>query len=234
MVIEACKKADSSVNFADYDWDGDGYVDQVYVVYAGKGEADGGASTTIWPHEWSLSSASYYGDGSGTLTLDGVKIDTYACGGELNGSTGTIAGIGTMCHEFSHCLGYPDFYDTDYSGGQGMGEWDLMDSGSYNGKWNGGHSDWPEMNAGYEPAGYTAFERWCAGWIEPIVLSDPQKITNMKPMGGTQEGGIVDHGDAYVIYMPGSKKTIEGEYYMLENRQQAGWSPCSDAVPKES
>ena len=66
MVIEALKLADSQVNYADYDWDGDGEVEQVYVVYAGQGEADGGAANTIWPHEWKLlSSANYYGDGTG-------------------------------------------------------------------------------------------------------------------------------------------------------------------------
>ena len=57
MVIEALKKADPDVNYADYDWDSDGEVEQVYVVYAGKGEADGGAANTIWPHEWQLSAA---------------------------------------------------------------------------------------------------------------------------------------------------------------------------------
>ena len=198
MVIEALKLVDSKVNFADYDWDGDGEVEQVYVVYAGKGEADGGASTTIWPHEWNLSSASYYGDGDGSQALDGVTINTYACGGELNGRTGTIAGIGTMCHEFSHCLGYPDFYDTDYSGGQGMGYWDLMDSGSYNGD-------------GYQPAGYTSYERWVAGWKEPVELEVTQSITNMKT--------LTNGGESYVIYNQGNTN----EYFLLENRQKSGW-----------
>lgn len=199
MVIEALKKADSQVNYADYDWDGDGEVEQVYVVYAGKGEADGGASTTIWPHEWELSSAAYYGDGGGAQTLDGVKIDTYACGGELNGETGSIAGIGTMCHEFSHCLGYPDFYDTDYSGGQGMGYWDLMDGGSYNGD-------------GYQPAGYTSYERWVAGWKTPTELTSTTQIDNMKAL---QTAG----SNTYIIYNSGNSN----EYYLLENRQQTGW-----------
>lgn len=198
MVIEALKLADSQVNYADYDWDGDGEVDQVYVVYAGKGEADGGASTTIWPHEWTLSSAAYYGDGSGAQTLDGVKIDTYACGGELNGQTGEINGIGTMCHEFSHCLGYPDFYDTDYSGGQGMFEWDLMDSGSYNGD-------------GYQPAGYTSYERWVAGWKEPIELTATTQVSGMK--------ALQDGGETYVIYNQDNRN----EYFLLENRQKTGW-----------
>lgn len=197
MVIEALKLVDSKVNFADYDWDGDGKVDQVYVVYAGKGEADGGASTTIWPHEWELSSAARYGDGDGAQTLDGVKIDTYACGGELNGS-GNIDGIGTMCHEFSHCLGYPDFYDTDYSGGQGMGYWDLMDGGSYNGD-------------GYQPAGYTSYERWMAGWKEPVELTTTTQVANMK--------ALQDGGEAYIVYNNGNRN----EYFLLENRQFTGW-----------
>ena len=197
MVIEALTLADDEVNFADYDWDGDGEVDQVYVVYAGKGEADGGASSTIWPHEWQLSSASYYGDGTGAQTLDGVTIDTYACGSELNGS-GSIAGIGTMCHEFSHCLGYPDFYDTDYSGGQGMGSWSLMDEGSYNGD-------------GYQPAGYTSYERWVAGWKTPIELKASKKVTGMK--------SLQDGGESYIIYNEGNRN----EYFLLENRQKTGW-----------
>lgn len=197
MVIEACKLADSQVNFSNYDWDGDGYVDQVYVVYAGQGEADGGSDDTIWPHAYDLESANEDGDGSGVLTLDGVKINTYACGSELNGSS-ELEGIGTMCHEFSHCLGYPDFYDIDYSGGQGMYSWDLMDMGSYN-------------DDGYQPAGYTSYERWMAGWQEPIELTSTTAVTGMK--------GLQDGGESYVIYNDNNRN----EYFLLENRTQTGW-----------
>jgi len=202
MVIEALQLADADVNYSDYVWNYDNTattqeMEQVYVVYAGKGEADGGAANTIWPHEWNLSSANYYGDGAGRQTLDGVYIDTYACGSELNGS-GNVAGIGTMCHEFSHCLGYPDLYDTTYSGGQGMDEWDLMSMGSYNGN-------------GYLPAGYTSYERWVAGWKEPIELDRSQTVTGMK--------SLQDGGESYIIYNQGNSN----EYYLLENRQKTGW-----------
>ena len=197
LVIEACKLVDEEVNFADYDWDGDGMVDQVYVIYAGKGEADGGTANTIWPHEWELSEAAEYGDGEGTFELDGVTIDTYACGSELNGG-GRTCGIGTMCHEFSHCLGFPDFYDIDYSGGVGMDAWDIMSGGSYNGN-------------GYCPAGYTSYERWMAGWLQPVELKEDTTVVGMKSL---QEGG-----DAYVIYNDGHPD----EYYLLENRQQVAW-----------
>ena len=197
MVIEACKLVDEEVNFADYDWDEDGMVDQVYVIYAGKGEADGGAANTIWPHEWELSEAAEYGDGEGAFELDGVTIDTYACGSELNGG-GRICGIGTMCHEFSHCLGVPDFYDIDYSGGVGMDAWDIMSGGSYNGN-------------GDCPAGYTSYERWMAGWLQPVELKEDTTVVGMKSL---QEGG-----DAYIIYNDGHPD----EYYLFENRQQVAW-----------
>ena len=200
MVIEAVTLAKEQVSdWTSYDWDNDGYVDQVYVIYAGMGEADGGADDTIWPHTYSLYAANYYGEGSGPVTVgNNLKVDGYACGSELNGD-GDICGIGTMCHEYSHCLGYPDFYDIDYSGGQGMGSYDLMCSGSYNGN-------------GYQPAGYTSYELWMAGWLEPIELNaEDVAVTNMK--------SLQNKGESYIIYNKGNKN----EYMMLENRQKEGW-----------
>ena len=192
LVSEAVKAANSSVDFNDYDWDGDGEVDQVFVLYAGTGEADGGSSNTIWPHMWYLS------DTDMDLNLDGVHIDTYACANEIM-PEGTIEGIGCFCHEFSHCLGFPDFYDTSYSGWYGTGEYDLMCAGSYNGN-------------SYRPAGYNAYEKWMAGWIEPIVL-DKEGVTveDMQPMS--------NGGEAYIIYNDGNSN----EYYLVENRQKTGW-----------
>ena len=194
MVNEACQLVNSEVDFSDYDWDGDGEVENIYVTYAGYGEASGAAANTIWPHQYYLSAASL------SLKLDGVKIDTYACGSELYGTSGsTIDGIGTMCHEYSHCLGLPDFYDIDYSGGHGMFDWDIMDQGSYNGD-------------GYCPAGYTAYERWFSGWLEPVELNSSRNVNGMK--------AIEDEPEAYIIYNDGNRN----EYYMLANHQQKGWN----------
>ena len=131
MIAEACRLANGDVNFKDYDWDGDGEVDQVYVVYAGYGESSGAPSSTIWPHEWELTSSDY----GKSLRLDNVTINTYACSNELAGTSGSrMDGIGTACHEFSHCLGLPDLYDTDEEDGInfGMDSWSLMDYGCYN------------------------------------------------------------------------------------------------------
>ena len=193
MVEEACNAIAGEVNFADYDWDGDGEVEQVYILYAGYGEADSQKANTIWPHEWQLSLTGK------VLYLDNVKIDTYACSNEIN-YDGKIAGIGTLCHEFSHCMGIPDFYDTEYSGNFGMNSFDLMNSGSYNGN-------------GYCPAGYTAYERMVSGWIDPIEITKGMSlsVTGMK--------GLADGGEAYKIINSGN----EDEYFMVENRTPSGW-----------
>lgn len=207
MVCEIIKAIDSQVNFRDYDWDNDGLVDQVFIVYAGKGEAyQNNPEYTIWPHEWDLMSLQYYmQDGDGPLQCDGVWINTYAMTCELNGSsTYKMDGIGTACHEFSHCMGLPDIYDSDYSEngvGPGMMEWDLLCGGSYNG---------PNY-MGEVPAGYTSYERWVSGWLTPTVLDKPCMIDSMP--------SLQDAPVAYQIINEGHPD----EYYLLENRQKNRW-----------
>ena len=193
MVREACQALDGSVDFSKYDWDGDGEVEEVFVVYAGNGEHDTtNQPNLIWPHMDNL--ANY----NEQLTLDGVTINTYACASELNGDK-TLSGIGTFCHEFSHCMGFPDMYDTASDGNNfGMGSWDLMDYGSYNGD-------------GYVPAGYSGYEKMVCGWTTPIELDKPMTVNGMER--------LADMGQTYIIYNKGNRN----EYYILENRQQIGF-----------
>lgn len=208
MVMEACRMADEVVNFADYDWDGDGEVEQVYVVYAGYAESSGAASNTIWPHKSTLSGRFTISDGDGVLTLDGVTVDTYACSSELDGVSGTVMrGIGTACHEFSHCLGLPDVYDVKYNGGIGMQCWDLMGGGSYNGP----------KNNGERPIGYNAYERMSLGWLELTELSDVCRIIDMPCLD--------DEPVAYVLYNDNNRD----EMFVLENRQNGKWFSFIDS-----
>ncbi|MDY5767033.1 MAG: M6 family metalloprotease domain-containing protein [Alloprevotella sp.] len=194
MVLEACKAVDKQVDFSQYDWDGDGEVEQVFLIYAGYGESNGGPSDTIWPHESQLR--------DDKLTLDGVTINTYACSCELDGYLGKdLDGIGTACHEFSHCLGFPDLYDVEYSGGVGMAYWDVMNSGGHSGP----------NRRGEVPCGYSAGERWAAGWLEPVEITSTQHIADLPGLGET--------GTAYVLYNP----TNSNELFLLENRQSDRW-----------
>lgn len=198
MIKEACDGIKDKVNLKNYDWDGDGEADQVFFLYAGLGQASGGSNSTIWPHESELR---YWP--CGVLSYPTGKINTYACANELQpetqGSSRYIsAGIGTICHEFSHCLGFADMYDTTGGGGYGMSVFDVMDQGSYNGN-------------GFVPCNYTAFERIYAGWVEPIELIDPATVKDMK--------SVSDYGRPFIMY--NYKNT--NEYFLLENRQNTGW-----------
>lgn len=198
MIKEACDGIQDQVNLKDYDWDGDGEADQVFFLYAGLGQASGGSNSTIWPHESELR---YWP--CGVLSYSTGKINTYACANELQpetqGSSRYIsAGIGTICHEFSHCLGFADMYDTTGAGGYGMSVFDVMDQGSYNGN-------------GFVPCNYTAFERIYAGWVEPIELIDPATVMDMK--------SVSDYGRPFIMY--NYKNT--NEYFLMENRQNTGW-----------
>lgn len=193
MVSEACELADTKekINFSNYDNDGDGYVDILYVIYAGYGEASypDKLADTVWPHQWSLAKP---------LELDGVNVYKYACNNELDGYRGaTIDGIGTFCHEFSHCLGLPDFYPTDGSNGFAMFQWSLMDYGCYN-------------NNGNTPCGYTGYEKDYLGWQQLQELNAPTNV-ELQPMS---EGGV-----AYKIVNDANPD----EFYVVENHIKTKW-----------
>ncbi|MBD5358427.1 MAG: M6 family metalloprotease domain-containing protein [Bacteroides sp.] len=154
MVIEACQLLDDEVDFSEYDRNGDGVIDNVYIYYAGFGEADGGGSSTVWPHSFDIEYAS-----DEEYFFDGVKLNHYACSNELDHSSKTPAGIGTFTHEFSHVLGLPDLYDTYSSGAFTPGEWNILDVGNYN-------------NNACTPPHYSSYERYALDWMEPEILSE--------------------------------------------------------------
>lgn len=165
MIFSAVQKAveQGLVDLSDYDRDGDGIVDMVYVIYAGLGEADGGDANTIWPHMWNLQSSAQFA----YQQIDGKRLGLYACSAEYRGDM-TFSGIGTFCHEYGHCLGLPDIYDVTYGGGYGMGSYDIMSSGSY-------------LNNGNTPPNYSGFERYSVGWLtyDDVNKSDDVRLSSI-------------------------------------------------------
>mgnify|MGYP003306089105 FL=1 len=220
FVIDACKGADRlGVDFSQYDNNNDGMVDFVYIIYAGYGEADYGGENTIWPHNWDLISALYYGytnqkeyfaTSETTYKLpeiDGKLINIYACSNEMRKANNARSGIGTICHEFSHVLGLPDYYlTTDYSTvleRETPGAWSLMGYGNY-------------LNNGNTPPNYSVYDKYYLGWIEPEALAKTQ--------------GLEIPADGATTYMlaRNEKHVAEGAYrtdtvYYIENRQQERW-----------
>ena len=209
LVKEACQLAhnECGADFSKYDSDNDGKVDCVVILYAGKGEADGGASSTIWPHQYELS---YTGM---AFQLDGKTVDHYCCLNEIDGQTGKRCGIGTFCHEFSHVMGLPDFYATNQASHRTLGSWDIMDYGPYN-------------NNGNTPPNYSAYERWFMGWIEPTLLNTACSVTLPALQDSKAACLITENGQGISdILLP-----LPSTFYLLENRQKKGW----DAYIKSS
>ena len=203
-VAEACEALDGQVDFANYDNDGDGKVDLVFMYYAGYGEADSEDEDAIWPHQWELSY------GGIELTLDNMVLDSYACSNELEGM-GTyvdkMCGIGTACHEFGHAMGLPDFYDTDYdTNGIAAGPFDfsLMAGGAYNGE-------------GRVPPYFGIEERIMLGWLDESVLKE-------FPKSGNYTLPPVQENKAYK-----TPADADGEYFVYECRGESGWDAALPA-----
>lgn len=210
MIVEACQLADKNFNvdFTKYDCNNDGEVDFVFVIYAGYGQAAGAPSNTIWPHSFWVSD--FHGETAGGITckIDGKKINTYACGPELNSYTGTNReGIGTFCHEFSHVLGLPDLYITGgTSNHRTLNTWSVLDYGCYN-------------NESRTPAGYSAYERFFMGWLKPTLLNQAGTYT-LNELQTTNTAGIITAtGKANLI----GNDPNPTEFYLIENRQKKGW-----------
>ena len=203
LVKEACQLAHEQcgADFSQYDSNNDGYVDWVVILYAGQGEADGGAANTIWPHQYDLS---YTGM---TFKLDGKTVDHYCCLNELDGQTGKRTGIGTFCHEFSHVMGLPDFYATNNSTHHTLVDWDIMDYGPY-------------LNGGNTPPAYSAYERWFMGWIEPTLLNSAATVTLADiNLPGGRACYMTANGQSISNILSPNPST----FYLLENRQNSGW-----------
>ena len=200
MVKEACQLVDNSVDFKQYDNDHDGYVDFVYVIYAGYGEADGGDKNTIWPHSYWLLDAGI------TCKMDGKYVDLYACGNEMDSYTDHHTGIGTFCHEFSHVLGLPDLYTTEGQTHKTLGCWDILDYGPYN-------------NDGNTPPAYSAYERFFMGWLIPRLIVDAENV-ELEELQKSNSALLISSSDQHNLIGNDPKPTT---FYMLENRQQVGW-----------
>lgn len=191
MAVEACQQLDDIIDFNDYDLDGDGYIDNIFIFYAGYGENLGYevSSDAVWPHSWDLEEATTI-----PFIFDGVRLNHYACTNERD-LDDVMDGIGTFCHEFSHVLGLPDLYSTNYSNAFTPGEWSVMDCGNY-------------LNNSRTPPFYTAYERYFLGWLTPRKLT---KAANVK---------LDRIGTNNACMIPTAK---ENEYFLLENRQKQDW-----------
>lgn len=201
MIVEACRLAhDQGADFSQYDYNNDGEVDWVVVIYAGHGEADSYIENTIWPHQYVLTATQKQ------FKLDGKTINRYCCTNEISWKGG-LSGIGVFVHEFSHILGLPDIYSTASGANfKTNGEWDIMDYGCYN-------------NDLVTPPMYSAYERWWMGWLNPTLLNTASTVT-LDELNSTHAAAYLTANGNAVTNILNPTPNI---FYVLENRQQSGW-----------
>jgi len=196
MARDTAEAANPDVDFGPYDNDGNGFVDAFIIVHAGQGAEATGSNNDIWSHKWVLSGGEY--------NADGTKIFAYLTVPE-------DAKIGVCCHELGHLLfGFPDLYDIDGSS-EGIGDWCLMGSGSWNGKggWN---------HAGEIPAHPSAWCKANQGWVSAV-----NQITN----GPVTIPDVETNHKIYRLWKDGAASS---EYFLVENRQLIG---SDSALPGE-
>lgn len=193
MAVEACELLDDEVDFSQYDYNGDGMIDNVYIFYAGYGQQDSGIANAVWPHSWDIDYGTY-----ATYFFDGVRLNHYACSNELRKKDNKPDGIGPFCHEFSHVMGLPDLYQTDTTLGTAYTpeSWSIIASGSYN-------------NMSRTPAGYSGYERYALDWIEPDTFVEEGEY--ILP-------SLQSSNKAFIV-----QTSKENEYFIIENRQREGW-----------
>ena len=197
LMNKVADAADNDVDFSVYDLNHDGVVDMVYIIFAGYGSNyEGEESKRLWPH----ASMFFDPDKGSYIYKDSVRLGSYACSTELFGTPtygGFLDGIGTICHEFSHVLGLPDLYDTDYEMSDGQStdpfDWTIMSGGGY-------------QNNGRTPCGYTLYERYSLGFAKPETITGVGHY-ELEAIGESNFGYRLD-------------TRVENEFFLVENRQK--------------
>jgi len=150
LVQDVLAATDPYVNFAEYDYDGNGWIDGLIVVHAGPGAEETGNDWHIWSHRWVINQQ----------IRDGVWISSYTMQPEVH-ANGSLIDIGVFCHEWGHDLGILwEEYDRDYSS-WGLGDWSVMATGCYN-------------NGGKTPAHHSAYCKYFLGWTNVITVGSNQ------------------------------------------------------------
>ncbi len=212
LVVEACRLAARDADLSSYDYNGDGYIDYVYVFYAGEGEANSDDDNAIWPHRWYVIPGENF---DGDPDVGGAKVYDYACSNEIcKGNVADIGtdleGVGTFLHEFGHVLGFSDHYSTNSSNSVlDPGFYDVMASGSY-------------LNFGRTPVAYNTYERMYQGWLTPVQIHPSFEGDNITL-------NTIDSGEALLLTADGSAHNMDGvspspaNYYLIECRNAEGW-----------
>ncbi|MBO4689723.1 MAG: M6 family metalloprotease domain-containing protein [Paludibacteraceae bacterium] len=223
LVIEAVKAArdKAGIKFKDFDVDGDTYVDCVHIVFAGTGREYSHAGGTIWSHHGKILSAVVQGGRSTkdyiiTPEIAGAYPNLELRDGYSEYSYGIdkymyrVAPIGTVCHEYGHVLGAPDF-STPYEEMPNTGKYDVMAEGMFN-------------YYGRCPARHNPLTKMMFGWYVPTRVINPaqeNKLYTLKPVDETADiylaAPINTEVDYVMLVENGSRYNNDKDYHMCDH-----------------
>lgn len=162
------------------DADGDGNVDNVCFIISGSPD---GWGDLLWPHMWSLYTYN--------VSINGKRVYGY----NLQLRSGLIpSGVGVLCHELSHTIGFPDLYRYVDQTIDPVSSWDLMCA----------DLNPPQHTVAYQKLRY-------AGWIDSIPLISQTGTYSLKPLRSSVN-------NCYRIASPYSAN----EYFVVEYRKKEG------------
>lgn len=196
LAAQVVNDINDDVDWSKYDLNQDGVVDRFLILHTAKPQEDNGGGDTIWSHFGPLTSPIEVGGG---LTIEHYTMAS------LRSSNYR----GTIYHEMLHQLGALDLYSVHdefrSDPWNGVGSWDLMASGNWNG--NGAIPSLP-MAASIELLGLDRFTQ-TTDW--PTAQSCANISVNLQP----QNSGVFR--SAHRIELS------EGEWLWLEYREKSGF-----------
>jgi len=170
-----------------------GAFDAVIVLHAGNGnETTQGRNGDIWSIFYSQDTA---------ITATGAGFTEGDVDPETE-TSGVSSPLGVMCHEMGHELGLPDLYNTVVSGGASVvGNWELMDSGPYDG---------PPGSGGTNPSHMGAWDKIFLNWATPQIITSK----------GNFSQGYVETPPSNIWKLP-VQNSSPNEYFLVENRSRS-------------
>lgn len=219
LIYDSVSAAKADVDFTQYD--------AVLIVHAGIGqETDQTGTKTgdLWSLYYNIGSQICQNADAASGCLDvklkgGAVINEAIIMPQTDSRTSLLVDpLGVYVHEFGHWLGLPDLYCTSSSGAfcpsEGVGDWSLMDEGSYN-------ADPTTHIRGSAPAHLDAWSLKFLGWVTPQEISTSG--TNTLITLHAIESSVTLTVPGTNIIKARASTANPNEYFLIENRQKIGF-----------